>query len=58
MFKVNFGSITVFEAPTVEAALSFALEIHRVSNVEHVVHILAPDDCEYFSLKFVKTQSK
>lgn len=45
------GSVVIAEASSVEFALAFALDIHRVSNVPHIVQVFCVDDSEtVFSL--------
>lgn len=40
MFKVLFGGTEIYSAPHVEPALAFALELHRISNVFHVITVV------------------
>ena len=40
------GSVVLAEVSAVEPALGLALEIHRVSNVPHIVQVFNVDDSE------------
>lgn len=45
-FAPNSVSSVIFEAPVVEAAVAFALELHRISNVPHLVSVYDSDEAE------------
>lgn len=45
-FAPNSVSSVIFEAPVVEAAVAFALELHRISNVPHTVSVYDSEDAE------------
>lgn len=47
------GSV-VFQAPIVEAALAFALELHRISNVPHRVSVLDSSTPDRETLALIK----
>lgn len=52
MYQVIFSdydlkaSVVVLEAPVVEPAVQFALELHRASSVPHIVQVFHIDDSE------------
>lgn len=50
MFKVLFGGTEIFSAPQVEPAIAFALELHRISNVAHVIVVVDNLDNDVVSL--------
>lgn len=50
MFKVLFCGREIYSAPQVEPAIAFALEIHRISNVPHVVTVVDSLDKDVVSL--------
>lgn len=45
-FAPNSVSSVIFEAPVVEAAVAFALDLHRLSNVPHSVSVYDSDEAE------------
>lgn len=50
MFKVLFGGTVIFSASQVEPAIAFALELHRISNVSHVITVVDNLDKDVVSL--------
>lgn len=62
MYKVLFSpsaaelheAVIVSHYPSVEQAIAFALELHRVSNCEHIVYVHDSDGSQVLSLVLVK----
>lgn len=53
MFKVFFNDIEVFNAPNLEEALALALNLHRLSRIEHKIGVFdVSDDKSVVTLTF------
>lgn len=52
MFKVFFNDVEVFNAQSLEDALALALNLHRLSQIEHTIGVFdVSDDKSVVSLK-------
>lgn len=58
MYKVLFESVTVYEAPSIEPCLAFALELHRISNVPHRIGVVDTASVVVVKLEAVSKDGK
>lgn len=58
MYKVNVNGAEVFQSPTMEPAVAFALELHRICNVKHTIVVDSAEGLQVIIFELKNSQSK